>query len=711
MKHKYLNRGIFTAVVLASIGVTQPLSATQYYYPTIIEYSLPTDIAEMEAEGIIVLRHRDNMALTFVPYSESADAAAGAESADITPRLKKIKGVRAIERSRKAVPAMDIARSYYDASLINEGSGLPSPYTGKGIVVGFCDIGFDPDHINFKDINGDLRVKRLVQYKETTGERIVLNSPEEIINWGTDYAGTFHATHVAGIIAGKAEDSPYTGMAPDAEIVAVTSSLYDVSLLAGAEDIIEYATSQGKPCVINMSVGSYTGPHDGSSLFNRYLASLGREAIICMASGNEGNSNNVIRCNFTDNRTLYRARIHSSDWTQLNMYGTVDCWSDDDSPLRIQFNIMNEEQYATGVHDGEMVYQFPIADSSSDFYYLITSDTDAEFAKYYTGYVEIYGGLEPRNGRRYVTINFEATTDIKSSRGEWSKYVFVIEAEGDPGTNADLYADSVYTRFNGYTNYPGRTSERSVSDLATGDNIICVGMYNNRNTLPNLDGTERTTSDTPGYVNVCSGFGTLLDGRVLPNTVAPGGSIVSSYSSKFMESNPSFMSRVCHTVEKDGTTYYWGNEGGTSMSTPYVAGCIATWLEANPQLNVDDVKDILSTTNHTDYQNNPADPRHGEGWFSPYQGVLAAIQKKGIGSGVIITEDYASPRLSYSSEGLRLWNPSQTAQTVEIFNISGIKVYSAASSDSTSLIPVKHLPGGIYTVRVSGTPVSLKLRI
>ncbi len=41
---------------------------------------------------------------------------------------------------------------------------------------------------------------------------------------------------------------------------------------------------------------------------------------------------------------------------------------------------------------------------------------------------------------------------------------------------------------------------------------------------------------------------------------------------------------------------YWKQEVGTSMSTPFVAGSIALWLEANPDLNVNDVKEIIRKT-------------------------------------------------------------------------------------------------------------------
>ena len=41
---------------------------------------------------------------------------------------------------------------------------------------------------------------------------------------------------------------------------------------------------------------------------------------------------------------------------------------------------------------------------------------------------------------------------------------------------------------------------------------------------------------------------------------------------------------------------YWGVMSGTSMAAPTVAGIIALWLQANPNLSVADVKSILAET-------------------------------------------------------------------------------------------------------------------
>ena len=155
-------------------------------------------------------------------------------------------------------------------------------------MAGFCDVGFDPLHPTFLDKNGVSRVKRITQYIENKGLRIVVEGDEAYEEWGTDDSDNYHATHVGGIMAGNGAGSPYVGIARDADIVVSTSTLTDVGLLAGVEDIIDYAKEVGKPCVINLSMGNYIGAHDGTSLFSQYLDMCAEDAIIVLSSGNEG---------------------------------------------------------------------------------------------------------------------------------------------------------------------------------------------------------------------------------------------------------------------------------------------------------------------------------------------------------------------------------------------------------------------------------------
>ena len=138
-------------------------------------------------------------------------------------------------------------------------------------------------------------------------------------------------------------------------------------------------------------------------------------------------------------------------------------------------------------------------------------------------------------------------------------------------------------------------------------------MYNNRNFMPSLGVGEVSTGYTAGEVCRHSGYGTLLDGTVLPHTIAPGEPLVSALSGAWAACHPDQLSGYASALtDFTGHPAYWIADGGTSMSSPYVAGTIACWLEANPNLDMTDVKDIVAITNFPPSVQSPALPSSSE---------------------------------------------------------------------------------------------------
>ena len=99
-----------------------------------------------------------------------------------------------------------------------------------------------------------------------------------------------------------------------------------------------------------------------------------------------------------------------------------------------------------------------------------------------------------------------------------------------------------------------------------------------------------------------------MNGVMRPDIVAPGSALVSSYN-RFDTAMSRLNSWLCSTVKVDGVDYPYGINMGTSMATPVVTGAIALWLDANPQLTPDDIKDIFKRTairDHFVQAGNPA---------------------------------------------------------------------------------------------------------
>jgi len=72
------------------------------------------------------------------------------------------------------------------------------------------------------------------------------------------------------------------------KIVLGCGGLYDNNSTIAVSKMIDYAKAQGKPLVVSLSIGSTIGSHDEYDTFSSYLDELGKDAIICIAAGNEG---------------------------------------------------------------------------------------------------------------------------------------------------------------------------------------------------------------------------------------------------------------------------------------------------------------------------------------------------------------------------------------------------------------------------------------
>jgi len=93
--------------------------------------------------------------------------------------------------------------------------------------------------------------------------------------------------------------SLYRGAAPAASLLVVKLGLpgeegfpRTTEIMRGVTYALQKAAELGMPLVINLSFGNTYGSHDGGSLLERFLdnaAEIGR-TVICVGSGNEGNS-------------------------------------------------------------------------------------------------------------------------------------------------------------------------------------------------------------------------------------------------------------------------------------------------------------------------------------------------------------------------------------------------------------------------------------
>lgn len=148
-------------------------------------------------------------------------------------KIADIDGVTYISKGPSVNLKTKLSREVTGVNKVLQGAdGLPQAFTGKGVVVGVIDTGFDFLHPSFKDAEGNLRIKALYIPNSTLregGEVVTtldgtqlagkaITKPEEILELETDEKRDSHGTHTASIAAGSTFDWA-GGMAPDADLV------------------------------------------------------------------------------------------------------------------------------------------------------------------------------------------------------------------------------------------------------------------------------------------------------------------------------------------------------------------------------------------------------------------------------------------------------------------------------------------------------------
>ena len=132
------------------------------------------------------------------------------------------------------------------------------------------------------------------------------------------------------------------------------------------------------------------------------------------------------------------------------------------------------------------------------------------------------------------------------------------------------------------------------------------------------------------------------------------------------------------------------------MSTPYLAGVVATWLEADPTLGVNDVLDIIACTNTHQYP-DPQNPRHGQGWFQPYNGIRQVL---GLGNMAGVT-DAADIRAIVGSQDVEIFNPGGELLDISIYTSQGVMELHRSGVDSTNPhVDITDLDAGLYILDI-----------
>lgn len=666
---------------------------------TIIEMSDPDKISDLESLGVKIVTTIDNYAVCQIPLNNLVTAS-------------RLDNVKSISLSRKHRFLNDLAREATNVDAVHSGSdGTPS-YKGDGVIFGLFDSGIDPNHINFNEENSSQsRVKQLWQYILTEDDELTTKSflsPSAISSFTTDDIDGTHGTHVLGIAAGSYDGNSsttrYYGMAPHAEIAVACGDATDAAILDGVQKIIEYAESQNKPCAINLSLGSNLGHHDGSDSFNKALDKLAQRAPIFIAAGNEGNLDIAIKKTMTSTdkeiKTFLVPNATLKSYYQLyQAVGDVEILCEDNTPFKIEVALYDTstEKIVYRLEGGHGSYKY-VTGSITD---IRTDVTDTNFTNAYqsTSHFGSISGIISDNGRYGAFVNFDL---IKKNRSV--KILPAIIITGVAGKKYEVYGDGYFTEFsaNGISGWDEATADGTINEISCGKNTITVGGYATRNSSPIYTGM--TINDILSY----SSFGTLNDGRELPHICAPGQALISSFSKYYVEKSSEYSSYyepLKSTVTSNGNKNYWSHMGGTSMATPVMTGVACLWLQADPTLTPDEIRQIAISTAATDSYVTSGNAYSPVQWGAGKLDALAGIRKILSQSSVeSIIDNGCSPFIIDRIGNIFKISAAAGAEfTVSLINLAGQTISSAQSSNGDAVLNAGNHPSGIYILNLASS--------
>lgn len=637
--------------------------------------SVDFDVSELTG-NILVGSQIGDIATLKVPLSELG-------------RLNKLKGIQHIEIAHKVVPDVKSAVLDVHADSVHQGLGIDVAYTGKNVIIGVTDWGFDYTHPMFYDtaLNQTRILASWDQFKKSGPAPMGMsygteyNGETELFAAQSDTACTYynyatHGSHVAGIAAGGGAGIGEKGVAFDANYLFCAIHLDGGSVIDAVSWMKSKAEEEGKRLVVNMSWGLYhIGALDGTSLLSQALDNFSDQGVIIVTSGgNNGAVDFHIKKEFNQDSIVtkvdfYPYSAHESMWGQ-----SISIWGEKNNAFKIAFEVRNVNDFVVAKTP---IYSTSTAASYLDSVIVLGTDTVLFNLAVDASY--------PTNQRPYMRLRIKNTnTSLKIVLRSYAEngvvhYWNVTELENGAGNWGMPFSNVSGGNAVGDAKY-------AIGEPATTKSVIAVGAHSSE---------VRTSS---GFVinGSLAGFsseGPTMDDRIKPDVSGPGVSVLSAISSFTTGSYT-----TARSTNFNGRKYDFARLSGTSMSSPAVAGVVALMLEANPHLSSNQVKNILKNTAREDNRTGTI-PLAGStewGWGKANAVTAIELAKQTVG---VETPKRKKDILLYpnpSSSILNFYSTNQQTFDIEVYSIVGEKVIE--KRNVSKQLDIENLPAGAYII-------------
>lgn len=648
---------------------------------------------------------------------------------DRMPSFTALKEIEYIQMDEPVIPNLDVARGTTRVDSVHQGILLPQGYSGKNVLVGIMDFGFDYNHPTMYDTSGN-RYRILKAWEMNAS-----GTPPAGFSYGMEITDTTalktrltddtHQTHGSGV-AGLAAGSGYgtggrlRGMAYESDMILVgvrRDSLGGQWLTGGFSDFIDgvnymmqQATALGRPIVINISWGSHSGPHDGSSLVNQaFDAMSGPGKLIVMSAGNEGGNNLHLSKTFTPTDSVLNTFLQFSSTPVKRTW--IDIWGDTAKTFCVKTSL-----YTSGGVEGNSTGIICIDNTTKTHTLISKNGLDTCFVQTITSASEY--NMKPR-----VTINiYNKSNDSVGIR--------VSGTDGAIDMWNEYYYYGYTYRYNcafsnmGYSWASNGNRDMTISDMGAGKSVLLVGAYISRTKFTNLDGTPLGYTGTPGQITSFSSKGPYADGRIKPDITAPGLTIATSCNSQDADYLPGgasaqlLVDKFVHPIS--GKTYYYSEFSGTSASSPIAAGIVALLLQIDPKLTPARLSALLGETAITDFFTGalPAAGTNvwGKGKINAYGAVRSLLKELNIRSvsGSENLDLVLMPNPSAGTFHLDLIEAKPANYTLSVQDLSGrtvlTKIWKTESGHNVLPLNLTNLAKGTYLISVANERGSTTLK-
>jgi subtilisin family serine protease len=456
----------------------------------------------------------------------------------------------------------------YDARVTNLRTVPPPAFTGQtgaGVVVGLVDTGVDLAHSDFRNPDGTTRLLSLWDQGAT-------GTPPAGFTYGAEYSATMinagsapetdtqgHGSHVLGIAAGNGSATgngqlPYTyvGMAPQADLIAVKTTFATTAIVDGVNYIFQRAAALGKQAVVNLSLGTQDGPHDGTYGFDTMVNALtGPGKLVVVSAGNAGEDDmhGHLDLDGTTPQTMtltvptYTRNVGTSNDFLIfsGWYAGLD---------QVSLTIITPGGTTVG----------PIAPGAQS-----TGNNTAD------GYINAYNATTtPSNGDHEIYVEiFDAFTNKPPKNGTW-QFRFTPTSLFTQGlVDMYLYGDQLGNGLALARWAQGLAFGGVIGSPGTADSVITAAAHVTKDCWISVDANQYCWNPRPMLNSIASfsSQGPRRDGAQKPDLSAPGFGVTSSKSSAYNPGAP--------LIAPDGVHH---TEAGTSMSAPHVTGAVALLL-------------------------------------------------------------------------------------------------------------------------------------